>query len=207
MRAFDWKFNFFKNSTANVEPLRTIEEWTYLLTYLNVEIVINLWNILLLHIFVQFGKFSWSSSPLLGRFLLACRFEFRWVQRISEQSWIWNWKLRRRCSFVNFRRLYWRAVWTVKIPPTYQRRAGVQWRRHICNTPMQICWQICWIRYNKWRIWYQMSFDFMCHWINDLECVWLWFLSSDCLPGFDSCFSFTFSPIEGFWYLVLDTGH
>ena len=30
-------------------------------------------------------------------------------------------------------------------------------------------------------------------------------LSSDCLPGFDSCFSFTFSPIE--WYLVLDTGH
>ena len=30
-------------------------------------------------------------------------------------------------------------------------------------------------------------------------------LSSDCLPGFDSCFSFTFSPIE--WYLVLDRGH
>ena len=30
-------------------------------------------------------------------------------------------------------------------------------------------------------------------------------LSSNCLPGFDSCFSFTFSPIE--WYLVLDTGH
>ena len=30
-------------------------------------------------------------------------------------------------------------------------------------------------------------------------------LSSDCLPGFDSCFSITFSPIE--WYLVLDTGH
>ena len=30
-------------------------------------------------------------------------------------------------------------------------------------------------------------------------------LSSDCLPGFDSCFFFTFSPIE--WYLVLDTGH
>ena len=30
-------------------------------------------------------------------------------------------------------------------------------------------------------------------------------LSSDCLPGFDSCFSFTFSSIE--WYLVLDTGH
>ena len=30
-------------------------------------------------------------------------------------------------------------------------------------------------------------------------------LSSDCLPRFDSCFSFTFSPIE--WYLVLDTGH
>ena len=26
-----------------------------------------------------------------------------------------------------------------------------------------------------------------------------------CLPGFDSCFSFTFSPFE--WYLVLDTGH
>ena len=25
-------------------------------------------------------------------------------------------------------------------------------------------------------------------------------LSSDCLPGFDSCFSFTFSPIQ--WYLV-----
>ena len=152
MRAFDWKFNFFINSTANV------------------EIVINLWNILLLHIFVQFGKFSWSSSPLLGRFLLACRFEFRWVQWIGEQSWIWNWKLRRWCSFVNFRRLYWRAVWTVKIPPTYQRRAGVQWRRHICNTPMQICWQICWIRYNKWS---QMSSDSMCHWIIDLECVWL----------------------------------
>ena len=30
-------------------------------------------------------------------------------------------------------------------------------------------------------------------------------LSSDCLPGFDSCFSFTFSPTE--WYLVLDTAH